>query len=306
MGTHRAARWLASIVVLSLCGVAFGQDDDKADGGEKKNNPGKRGAYSVLSWLTGIDETEDEPPSKRRIATERPDFSFATTTVGKGRVVLETGYQYTHDTYLGENSRIHDFPQGLLRMGLFNEWFEIQIGQNWENARTTAPDGTAESAIGFQDMFLGVKLGLTSQDKLLPESSLLVGLTVPTGARSQTNGRAMPNIFWTYAWGFGEDEKYNICGTTGAGQLLEVETHSFTQILQTAEFITNLTPNLTGYVEYACFAPYNAIAQKPEHVIDTGLLYFINDNIQLDVWGGVGLSRAAPDYFVGCGFSIRH
>src|SRR6478752_2349117 len=84
---------LAFVALVLDVAVVVAQDTDS----DKVPQPGKRGAYSVLSWLTGMDETEDKPPSQRRIATERPDFSYATTTVGKGRVVLETGYAYFHD-----------------------------------------------------------------------------------------------------------------------------------------------------------------------------------------------------------------
>jgi hypothetical protein len=38
---------------------------------------------------------------------------------------------------------------------------------------------------------------------------------------------------------------------------------------------------------------------------DGGFTYLIADNLQLDVFSGVGLSGDADDWFIGAGFSIR-
>ena len=119
------ARRIAMVVFALLFITARSSAQDDASG---KSEP--KGSYSVLSWLTGGNLTDEKPPSERRIATERPDFSFATTTVGKGRVALETGYSYFYDRNQGETTRLNSYPEALLRIGLFTEWFEVQFGQS--------------------------------------------------------------------------------------------------------------------------------------------------------------------------------
>lgn len=39
--------------------------------------------------------------------------------------------------------------------------------------------------------------------------------------------------------------------------------------------------------------------------LDGGLTFGIRDNVQLDISAGVGLNRAADDWFVGAGVAIR-
>jgi hypothetical protein len=37
-----------------------------------------------------------------------------------------------------------------------------------------------------------------------------------------------------------------------------------------------------------------------------GLVYFITDNLAVDVRAGVGLNRQANDFLAGAGFSVRY
>jgi len=44
---------------------------------------------------------------------------------------------------------------------------------------------------------------------------------------------------------------------------------------------------------------------KADIRFDTGITYFVLDNIQFDLSGGIGLNEAAPNIFIGAGFSGR-
>lgn len=295
-----AKRIVFAMAILAACGSSSqAQDDDAKGSGEN------RGSDSLLSWLTGRDNPDEKPPSQRRIATERPDFSFATTTVGKGRVVLETGYSYLHDDENGANTRLHSYPEALLRIGLFTEWFEVQFGQNVIDARRTLADGTTERASGAQDLLVGLKFGLSSEDKWIPESSLLVTCLVPTGSSSLTNEDLMPGLFYSYSWTLIED-KFFIAGSTGGTRLLESTGNRFYEFLQTAEGIVQFSEKLNGYGEVAGFMPAGSQEVKPRYVFNSGLLYYPNENMQLDIYAGFGLNREAPDLFGGVGFSVRY
>ena len=47
------------------------------------------------------------------------------------------------------------------------------------------------------------------------------------------------------------------------------------------------------------------LAMHPAHKLDHGYTWLLNARTQLDASLGVALSRAAPDFFVGFGFSER-
>ena len=59
----------------------------------------------------------------------------------------------------------------------------------------------------------------------------------------------------------------------------------------------SLTDRLDAFVEYV-FLPDN---NGPSHNLDAGLTYLVNDNLQLDINGGIGLNKRANDLYTGDG-----
>jgi hypothetical protein len=64
----------------------------------------------------------------------------------------------------------------------------------------------------------------------------------------------------------------------------------------------DLTARLATYVEAFGFIPQYT---EQDHRANGGVTYRIGNNFQLDAMGGIGLSEAAPDYFIGSGLSFR-
>jgi hypothetical protein len=67
-------------------------------------------------------------------------------------------------------------------------------------------------------------------------------------------------------------------------------------------FDRQLTKPLDAWVEYSGDFPQRG---GPEHIIDFGASYKLSPHQQLDFHTGFGLSAAAPDYFIGLGYSFR-
>ncbi|MBW1687343.1 MAG: transporter [Deltaproteobacteria bacterium] len=57
------------------------------------------------------------------------------------------------------------------------------------------------------------------------------------------------------------------------------------------------------FIEY--FATLEPSEDEDEHSIDSGVTYLLSDDVQLDLSAGVGLNRAAPDFFISVGFAWR-
>jgi hypothetical protein len=64
----------------------------------------------------------------------------------------------------------------------------------------------------------------------------------------------------------------------------------------------DITQKVAVYAEVFGFAPQKSAANQS---MDGGFMFLVKPNIQLDVEGGFGLTDNAPDYFVGCGLSLR-
>ena len=67
-----------------------------------------------------------------------------------------------------------------------------------------------------------------------------------------------------------------------------------------------LTDRLGGYTEWFALIPSGANIAHTQQYFNGGFTYLINNDVQFDIRGGVGLNDAADDYFVGIGLSVRY
>ncbi len=71
---------------------------------------GERVSRTLFSRTpTGEMGNDGEEP----LVTDRPDFTEASSTVGKGRVQVELGYTYFSDKNNGVRARAHSYPEVL-------------------------------------------------------------------------------------------------------------------------------------------------------------------------------------------------
>ena len=140
---------------LLLCFLAV--DDASAQLLFSRNTP--RGPKTLGQWR-GAPESEEPAEENPRIITDRPNFAEATTTVGLGRVQIENGYTYSRDDEGGTRVQVHSFPETLIRLGVFREWFELRLGYNYFNEKTSNAGATTKLS-GFDDIYLGAKVAMT-------------------------------------------------------------------------------------------------------------------------------------------------
>lgn len=253
-----------------------------------------------------------EPEEEKAMETDRPDFGVATTTVGKGRAILETGYTLYHDHSFGASLNGQSVPDALLRVGLFTDWFEFRVGQTFANFRTTSPAlpvsaGKTVDQKGPQDLYLGVKLALTEQASYMPESAVIIQSTVPTGEDSLTAGRALPGIIYSYGWDIIKD-KLDVSSLIEADKVVNPQQCSYTQIAHTWEVRYAWTPQLRTFAEWVALFPSGAndAVTGPQYYIHPGMTYLITKDMQIDAHLFIGMNKHAIDFFGGPGFSIRY
>src|SRR5262245_2654183 len=158
----------------------------------------RSGAFSESS--ISIDLATVQPNKSgsddERLDPDRPHFPEATTTVGKDRVVLESGY-----TFAKKDSSFlsHSYPEALLRVGMFADWFEFRIGQNFLHEEEKL-GGMTNVRSGAQDLYLGMKLALTQQRDLLPAIAVIPQMMVPTGSSDLTASRVLPGLNVDMSW----------------------------------------------------------------------------------------------------------
>src|SRR5215831_3133984 len=157
------------------------------------------GPKTLLEGILGStekDKGKEGSDGEEHLDADRPHFPEATTTVGKGRAILESGYTFTKK---GDSFLSHTVPEALLRVGVFADWFEFRIGQDTLHQRQTVDEVTT-TANGAKDLYLGVKLALTEQKGWLPATVVIPQMTVPTGSAEVTAGRILPGVTVDFGW----------------------------------------------------------------------------------------------------------
>lgn len=149
---------------------------------------------TLFQWSYGT-SFSGGPDLEAPLVTDRPDFTEASSTVGRGIAQLEAGYTYFSDDDGTTTTESHSYPEALLRYGILAEWLELRVawGYSEEDDGLISPEGG-------EDLYLGLKLGLTPQEGILPEMALIPQMTVPTGASSLTADEVLPGLNWIYGW----------------------------------------------------------------------------------------------------------
>jgi hypothetical protein len=282
----------------------FKTDDDKKNGkdkdGQKDKENGKDDKGQVEKEKQESNDDQDKDEESKRIDPDRPHLPESSSTVGLGRTVLECGYTYNTT---GGFFPLHSFPEALLRVGIFADWFELRIAQNIENETITDAFGVRSNPTGATDLQLGVKLALTEQQKCLPESCIIFQMTVPSGSKDFTAERVLPGCHYDASWEIIKD-KLSVETVLLADGSVDDHGHTFTLMGDGITVAYDVTKKLEAFGELDSFYASGDSA-APQHYFVGGLVYFFTNNCEIDFRAGVGLNQHAEGYLLGTGFAIR-
>lgn len=261
------------------------------------------GPSTLFQWYyeeaSGDGSRLDEP-----LVTDRPDFTEASTTVGQGVVQLETGYTFTSDAADGVRTANHSFPETLLRVGILADWLEFRVDWNYEIERTRA-GGVATTRSGADDLTLGFKIALTEQQCNLPETAIILQLSVPTGGDAFTADEVLTGVNYLYSWELNDD--WSLGASTGITGAVDDETNdTYGEFSQSVTLGHSWNEKVGSYTEWYVLSPIRADTNRPQNYFNVGMTYLINKDVQWDIRAGVGLNEAADNFFVGTGLSLRY
>ena len=252
---------------------------------------------TLFQWSYG-EGGDGGPDLTEPLVTDRPDFTEAPSTVGRGVVQLESGYTYTYDSEPTGGKKVHSFPEALFRVGMLAEWMEFRIFYNYAEETTTS------IATGNEDLGLGVKFALTGQEGILPEMGIIFQMTVPSGSSAFTADETLPGVNWIYGWEL--TDRISTAGQTQANRALDdLTSEPYLEFSQSWTIGASITERVGTYAEWFVLAPDGADSNPTENYFNGGLTFLVTENLQFDVRSGVGLNDAADNFFTGAGFSIR-
>jgi hypothetical protein len=299
---HRE-QFVALLVVLLTCTLTHAQEQKSDTHGELENiirsTQNAKSSGTLFQWSLSSSATTGGPNLNEPIVTDRPDFTEASSTVGVGVAQFEMGYTYSSDDHENTTTTSHSSPELLLRYGIFQDWIELRLGGNYLNQQF----GNITTS-GCEDLYMGLKFGLTPQDGWLPEMALVTQMTVPTGANAYTADEVLPGMNLIY--GLEINDFLRAAGSTQFNRSIDDGTGKlYTEWAQSLELGYTLTDQIGAYTEWYAFFPNNADTANQQYYLDGGFTYLINNNIQWDIRGGIGLNGASDDYLIGTGLSIR-
>lgn len=286
----------------------------------KNNNP-RSFWYSMRPNIFNV-PVEPEWDFFNLINTDRPDFTDAVYSVGKGVTYLETGFTYTKINTADLHINTRQLPESLLRYGLTDE-FELRLkwpGYLMDNV--IDPHSTLrQSNFGSEDIDAGFKWEVLQQQGWRPMTTLVTGMTLPTGSPGTSANYVQPHFNLLFGWGIrrwlyikqqiGCDFIHSsstqvVTPLTGSSNPGFVAVRSPPNSWhESISILTQWTKRVGAFHEWFMISPTGGGHSPAQHFLDMGLYLYATPNVQFDVRVGRQLSNRVDDFFTGAGFSGR-
>jgi hypothetical protein len=244
----------------------------------------------LLAGLTITVFGQGQPPAAEpEIVTDRPDVTESSIVVPKNSLQSENGLTWTSD----HGQQTLDLPKTLLRYGLLTRTELRFVVPNYFGSLTGRM-----AASGFDDLAVGFKQQLGP----LPggfELSVMPALSLPTGAKRISRHGFDPVV--KFPWSKDLSDGWSI----GGMQSVFWFTHDTRR---------SPTGEATFYVEKQLTKPWDIFAEYvgdypkgggPIQIAHFGTAFKVTHLHQVDFHFGFGLSHAAPERFIGVGYSFR-
>lgn len=249
----------------------------------------------------GILFSQELPP----IVTDRPDITESAETVQKNRLQIESGILYNKyqsknkDSLNRETIYIRELttlPNVLFRYGV-NNFMELRLGLALSlDNESFGGRFESRSSLNFDAPSIGVKFKLEEQDRVLPSTAIILQVVSPAlSSNSFDDDYFDPTVTFcfqnTIAEKIGIGYNVGLSLDDGLNESLGVF-----YSLSGSYLFSNKVSVFAEYFGYSSFDTYG--------VADLGVTYLINNNIQIDLSGGINF-EIEDYYFLNTGFSIR-
>lgn len=250
-------------------------------------------AVVLLASSLGVTSAADS------LSTDRPDFVESSLAVGAGVFQIETSVAMERRAGIDDRPRTIATPT-LLRLG---------VSENWEARLETdglldqRSDAESPAADGFADIALGVKYHLPSPGPGDASTALLFHVDLPTGSRAFRADGVRTSLRGVAEWELPYD-----CSLGLMPGIAWAEDEAGQHYLSGIAGITvghAWTPVLRSFVELASEELGSSGHGDTQFTFDTGLVWLVTDNLQLDTAAYAGLNRNTPDITIAIGLSAR-
>jgi hypothetical protein len=265
-------------------------------------------AVAAVAATVVVDDALGQTQLKRatatrpdEIETDRDSFTFAPTTAGAQRTILEASYSFI-DNQRGPEA--HSVPELLVRRGLGDK-VELRVGFNYEAGGPGTVSGTE---VGGEDIIAeyesrvlyGTKVETSEQQGWIPQSALVVqGYTPTYGPTTQSTVVAGEAFGWRFANGW----EWNSAIRYGTGF---VEADAFNQWAPSTVLKVPVGERWNVHVEY--FGIFSSGKELPlnDQFVSFGGHVLVTKDFELGLRYGWGLNESTPNFFTNLGVGVRY
>jgi hypothetical protein len=244
--------------------------------------------------------TEFNPPGME-METDRDSFTPATSSVGRGRLMVESSYSFIANRSVPDANSV---PELLIRTGITDR-FEIRLGWNYESGGPTG--AVAGSDLGDEDfgsekeskVLYGIKYETTQQSGWIPESSVIIEGYTPTSGPSSFSRLVMAEVFgWTFPnrWQLNTSLRYGLNNNL---------TDDFNQWAPSTVLKIPLNDRWAVHAEYFGIVTSNRDSSISQQYISFGGHVLLTPNFELGGRFGFGLNEQTASFFNNIGFGCR-
>lgn len=251
----------------------------------------------------------------QEISTDRPDRTESSETVGKNKFQIETGIEYSSLKY--ENAElifpdasrlVTDIktytitaPTTLLRYGLTDKIeLRLEIDFDVNHSKIGNIDSLSDnSKLSLNAPQVSAKFLLYKGQGWKPDFAIIGGVKIPNVGDEL---KQVKHFIPEFTLAFNND----ITSKLSVGYNLGIEWNdemSDQDMFSSVSFALQLTPRIGSFLEY--YGNFPKTGNDYDNNIDAGFTYLINKNFQIDIYGGLGLSKISNDFILGSGLSYR-
>lgn len=259
-----------------------------------------RKLYSIAFTLVLCIASASQLKAQGNIYTDRPTQTTSSALVPTGAFQIETGFyllEYSSSNLIGGTDKYQYFSvnNSLLRYGLSDK-VELRFYQEFYTDRLVSDGSTAFSnSLTFAPTMIGAKFNLVRNNPNLPDIGLITsfggGVFEDTGNGLQSDIR--------FAFDGNLSDKIAISSNLGVALSNGFD---FVTPFYTLNLGHGVNDKLGVFIE-----AYGAFPEggNSDHSMDAGVTYLVNSSLQLDVYGGTGLSSGSANLLIGFGLSKR-
>jgi hypothetical protein len=223
------------------------------------------------------------------LEADRPDQTESPAIVPAKHFQIETGFVRERTD---PSTKTYVNPSVLWKYGV-NNVFELRLITEMNTIKQSG-----SSISGLVPVALGFKVKISEEKGILPRTSLIAHLNMRSWASKEFMAEK-------YAPDFRFTMQHTLSEKFSLGYNLGMEwdgEESVPEYIYTLTTGFQATEKLGMYVELYGFA---AERHTADHRFDAGITFLAAPWLLLDVSGGVGISKIAPQNFFGAGFTVR-